>query len=188
MITQKRFLAIVNSASEAWRKDRRELLSCFDSEKLWERIHAYVDLTPDSDLSELTKSLDFGEPNKRSVLRSVISEELIPDQEGKLEAAIGLALDRAFLTLCDRGALKNLSIVDEIPARAQADMDLISANVAAAAPKKVVQVAPPVPPVDPVQLCVQDFHELGSKAFQAKYLSNTNNRKFYEAAIDRGLL
>lgn len=187
MITQKRFLAIIQSASEAWRKDRKELLSCFDSEKLWEVLHAYIDLEPDSDLAEFTKSLDFGEPSKRAIMRAVISESG-PNQEILLENAIQLAIDRAFLTLFDRGALKKLFVVDEenLPARAQRDMDRIVANVEAAKPKAVVQVVPPAPPADPIDVCVKDFHELGSKEFLAKYLSNVHGRKHYEAAIDAG--
>jgi hypothetical protein len=43
------------------------------------------------------------------------------------------------------------------------------------------------PPADPVDVCVREFHEMGSRAFQAKYLNNSLNRKFYEAAIDRGI-
>ncbi len=190
MITQKRFLAIIQSASEAWRKDRKELLSCFDSEKLWEVLHAHIDLEPDSDLAEFTKSLDFGEPSKRAIMRAVISESG-PNQEILLENAIELALDRAFLTLFDRGALKKLFIVDEenLPARAQRDMDRIAARVEAAAPiAPAAPVAPPPPPADPVDVCVKDFHELGSSAFQRKYLSDTRNRPYYETAIDRGLL
>jgi hypothetical protein len=163
-------------------------LSCFDSEKLWEKIHAQVDLEPDQDLGNFTRSLDFGEPNKRSILRAAIDEEQGPDQEEKLEAAISLALDRAFLMLIDRGALKKLYIVDEIPARAQADMDRIARNVEAAAPRKVAQAVPQAPPADPVQLCVQDFYQLGSTAFQRKYMQNQNLRVHYETAIDRGLL
>lgn len=77
---------------------------------------------------------------------------------------------------------------NEVPAKAQRDMDLMTANVEAAAPKKVVAAAPPAPTIDPVDQCVKDFHQLGSKAFQLKYLNNTNNRRFYETAIDRGLL
>ena len=89
MITQKRFLAIINSASEAWRKDRKELLSCFDSEKFWEVLHAHIDLEPDLDLAEFTKSLDFGEPSKRAIMRVEISESG-PNEEILLEYAIEL--------------------------------------------------------------------------------------------------
>ena len=188
MITKKRFLSIIQSASEAWRKERKELLSCFDSEKLWEVLHAHIDLEPDCDLAEFSRSLEFGEPSKRAIMRAVISESG-PNQEILLENAIELALDRAFLTLFDRGALKKLFIVDEenLPVRAQCDMDRIAARVEAAAPKApAAPVAPPPPPADPVDVCVKDFHELGSAAFSKKYLSNQNNRVHYETAINAG--
>lgn len=188
MITKKRFTQILSNAAEQWKSNRKELLSCFDADKLWERLHAYIDLEPDTDLGNATKALDFGEPNKRSIMREVISEETGADAEEKLEAAISLALDRALLTLFDRGALKKLLIVDEVPARAQHDMDLIAANVEAAAPKEVVQVTPPAPPLDPVAQCATDWHSMGSKAFQAKYVLNTNNRKWFDIACERGLV
>jgi hypothetical protein len=188
MITKKRFMQIIQSASEAWRKERKELLSCFDSERLWEVLHAHIDLEPDFGLTEFSRSLEFGEPNKRAIMSAVISESG-PDQELLLENAIELALDRAFLTLFDRGALKKLLVVDEenLPARAQRDMDRVVANVEAAAPKApVAPVAPPPPPADPVDVCVREFHELGSSAFAKKYLANTDNRHYYEMAIEAG--
>ena len=188
MISQKRFVQIVTSASEQWRSKNRELFSCFDTEKLWERIHAFVDLEPDTDLGNFTKSLDFGEVSMKSIMRAAISEELFPDREERLAAAIELALDRAFLTLFDRGALSSLLVLEEIPPRGQKAMDRIASRVEAAKPTPKVQVAPPPQPVDPVAQCVKDFHELGMQAFKQKYMNDTRNRIFYETAIDRGLI
>jgi hypothetical protein len=62
----------------------------------------------------------------------------------------------------------------------------MSARVEAARPATAAYVVPPPPPADPVDVCVKEFHELGSKAFQVKYLNNVHNRKFYEAAIAAG--
>jgi len=187
MITQKRFHQILNRTAEQWRSKNKELFSCFDTDKLWERIHAFVDLEPDADLGDLTKSLDFGEPDKRSIMRAAISE-LGPDQEHQLEAALELALDRAFIVLFDRGALQSILVLEEVPAKTQRDMDRIAARVEAAKPAPKAQVVAPPPPADPVDVCVKDFHEMGMQAFKTKYLNHSGNRKFYEAAIDRGLL
>jgi len=52
----------------------------------------------------------------------------------------------------------------------------------------VQEVVAPVAPIDPVDVCVRDFHELGSNAFKTKWIANTKNRVFYELAIDRGRL
>jgi hypothetical protein len=105
-----------------------------------------------------------------------------------LAEALELSLDRAFLTLWDRGALASLMVVDEPPARAQKQMDAIGARVDAAKPKPVVPVVPPPTPVDPVEVCVRDWHELGMQKFKAKYMNDTRMRVHYETAIDRGLL
>jgi hypothetical protein len=185
MINEKKLREVIYRTSEQWRAKNKELFSCFDSEKLWERVHAFTDLEPDTDFNAVLKSLDFGVPTKRNAMRAAISEEG-PDQQDTLAEALELALDRAFLTLYDRGALAKLFVVEEIPAKAQRDLDRIAARVEAAKPKASVATVAPPPPADPVDVCVKEFHELGSKAFQAKYLSNTNNRKYYEAAIEAG--
>jgi hypothetical protein len=102
--------------------------------------------------------------------------------------AVDLNYNRAFITLWDRGALTRLLITDELPAQAQRDLDRIAAAVEAAAPVAEQEVVIPPGPIDPVALCVKEFHEMASSAFKAKYLNNYKNRPAYEAAIDRGLL
>jgi hypothetical protein len=186
MITKARLIETINGTSEQWRTKNKELFSCFDQDKLWEVVHAFNDLEPDAGLEAAMKSIDCGEPNKRSIMRAVISE-LGPNEVDQLEAALELALDRAFITLWDRGALNSLFVVEEIPSRAQRDLDRMAARVEAAKPKApAAPVAPPPPPEDPVDVCVRDWHELGSTAFQKKYISDTRNRPYYEAAIDAG--
>jgi hypothetical protein len=187
MINEQRLREVIQRTSEQWRDRNRELFSCFDADGLWERIAAFNDLEPDVDFGKVLKSLTYGEPNKRNVMVVAISE-MGPDEEEMLANALELSLDRAFITLFDRGALSSLFVLDEIPARAQKAMDRIAARVEAAKPKPKVQVAPPPPPVDPVAQCVKDFHELGMQAFKHKYMDDTRNRIFYETAIDRGLI
>ena len=186
MINEKKLREIIGRTTEQWRTNRREIFSCFDADKLWERVRAFNDLEPDADFEKALKSITYGEPNKRNVMVVAISE-MGPDEGETLAEALELSLDRAFLTLWDRGALSSLLVLDEIPARAQKAMDRIASRVEAAKPKPKVQVAPPPQPVNPVAQCVKDFHELGMQAFKQKYMNDTRNRIFYETAIDRGL-
>ncbi len=86
-------------------KSERNCCRVFESVKLWEVLHAHIDLEPDCDLAEFSRSLGFGEPSKRAIIGGATWESG-PNQEILLENAIELALDRAFLTLFDRGALK----------------------------------------------------------------------------------
>jgi len=143
---------------------------------------------PDADFNATLKKLTFGEPTRHNIMAQAISEEG-PDQELMLANALELAFDRAFVTLWDRGALSNLIVLGEIPAKAQKDMQRITVRVEAAAPKPVVQTPPPpAPPADPVAQCVGDFHELGMQAFKKKYMDDTRMRVHFELATDRGLL
>jgi hypothetical protein len=187
MINEQKLREIIARTSEQWRSKNKELFSCFDQDKLWERIGAFTDLEPDADFGKVLKSLTYGESTRRNVMVAAISE-MGPDQGELLANALELSLDRAFLTLYDRGALTSLLVLDEIPQRAQRDLDRIAARVEAAKPKPVVQVAAAPAPVDPVAQCVEDFHEMGMQKFKAKYMNDTRMRIHYETAIDRGLL
>jgi hypothetical protein len=187
MINEKKLREIIGRTTEQWRTNRREIFSCFDADKLWERVRAFNDLEPDADFEKALKSITYGEPNKRNVMVVAISE-MGPDEGETLAEALELSLDRAFLTLWDRGALNSLLVVGEIPARAQREMDRIAARVKAAKPEPKIQVAPPRVQVDPIDQCVKDFHEMGMQAFKRKYMDDTRGRVHYEAAIDRGLI
>ena len=187
MINERKLREIIGRTTEQWRTSRKEIFSCFDGDRLWERIHAFNDLEPDADFEKVLKSITYGEPNKRNVVAVAISE-MGADEGEMLAEALELSLDRAFLTLYERGALNSLLVVGEIPARAQKQMDAIAARVGAAKPKPVVQVAPPPTPEDPVEVCIRDWRELGMQKFKAKYMNDTRMRVHYETAIDRGLL
>ena len=187
MINERKLREVIQHTSEQWRSKNRELFSCFDSERLWERIAAFNDLEPDADFGKILKSLTYGESTRRNVMVAAISETG-PDQEELLANALELSLDRAFLTLWDRGALTSLLVIDEVPPRAQRDLDRIVARVEAARPNPVVQVAAAPTAVDPVAQCVKDFHEIGMQKFKAKYMNDTRMRIHYETVIDRGLL
>jgi hypothetical protein len=178
--------AIINSANQ-WRTKNKELLSCFDAERLFEIIHAYNDLEPDSGFEAMLKTLTFGEPTRRNIMAQVVSEAG-PSEEETISKGLELSFDKAFLTLWDRGALASLLAVDDIPARAQQDLDRIARNVAASTPAPKVAVAAPPPVEDPVKACVRAFHELGSKEFQALYVNNAHGRKHFDEAVSRGWL
>lgn len=190
MITEQKFREAIFRGSEHWRTTNKELLSCFDADKLFERIQALNDLEPSEEFgSMLKRHVVLGTPNKRNVMVAAISEQF--DEEKIIEQGVALAFDRAFVTLFDRGALNKLFVVEEIPSRAQQDLDAMVARVEAAKPKPTAPtagvVATPVP-VDPVAQCVRDFHELGSKEFQRRYISDTRMRVHYEAAIASGAI
>lgn len=186
MINRQKLNDAILKGAEQWRRDNRELLSCFDQDRLWEVIHAHNDLSPDAEFDAMLKSkITYGELNRRNIMAAAISDDV--DEEGLIERGVQLSFDKAFVALWDRGALDSLLVVDDVPARAQQDLDRMAARVEAAKPApKVVQAAPPPPPVDPVAQCVRDYHEMGSKQFQQKYLSDTRNRKYYELAIEQG--
>ncbi len=158
----------------SWKKRNAEILSCFDIDRLQERMQAYADL-------------ELG----NAVLQELYaaSEE---DRDADAVAAIWFKVyNQSFTTLWDRGLLNHLLVVDQIPAKAQAQLDAMVAEVAAYSvePAAEAEVAAPVEvQVNPVTQCVTDFHELGSRQFKAKYLNNQKNRPIYEAAVDRGLL
>jgi hypothetical protein len=152
----------------------RELFSCFRTtgeDNLWDVFASYV----------RTSSSD------PDVQKAIYADD-VDCQDALVMQAIVLSYERIFLRLLERGALDRLLVVEELPPVAQADLDKMQANVDAAEPAEApVAVKAPVV-VDPVDTCVKDFHEMGSAQFQAKYLRNQNNRKFYDAAVAQGRL
>jgi hypothetical protein len=169
MISREAFGDLSRFSADQWKKRNKELLSCFrDGEGgIWDVIAAYMSTEPTD--PDILAAMDFNSEN--------------PDRT--MIQAVELSYDRAFITLFDRGALNRL-IEDEIPEHAQRDMDRIQAAVEAAKPAPVQEVVVPAAPLDPVDVCVREWHELGSGAFKKKYIDNRNNRVHYEAAISAG--
>jgi hypothetical protein len=156
----------------AWKKRNAEILSCFDIDKLQERMQAFADL-------ELGAAL-------MQELRDASNEARDADRVADTWMK---AYNQTFITLWDRGVLTHSIVVDDIPDAAQAQLDAMAAEVDSYNQvEEVAEYVAPVAPIDPVTLCVQEFHELASSQFKAKYLNNQRNRPIYEAAIDRGLL
>jgi hypothetical protein len=155
-----------------WKRKNAEILSCFDLDRLQERMQAYADL-------ELGKT----------VLQELYAASN-QDRDADAVAAVWMGVyNTSFVTLYDRGLLTHLIVVDEVPEAAQAQLDAMAAEVASSNVEPVAEFAAPVVvKIDPIALCVKEFHELGSSKFKAKYLDDRRNRPIYEAAIDRGLL
>jgi hypothetical protein len=156
----------------AWKKRNAEILSCFDLERLQERMQAYADLETGA-----------------SVMQE-LSEASNQHRDADAVAAVWFKVyNESFITLYDRGLLANLIVVDAIPEAAQAQLDAMAAEVEAYNHvEPVAEVVAPVVQIDPVTQCARDFHEMGSSQFAAKYLKNTRNRPTYDAACERGLL
>jgi hypothetical protein len=156
----------------AWKKRNAEILSCFDLERLQERMQAYADL-------------EMG----ASVMQE-LSEASNQHRDADAVAAVWFKVyNESFITLYDRGLLANLIVVDAIPEAAQAQLDAMAAEVEAYNHvEPVAEVVAPVVQIDLVTQCARDFHEMGSSQFAAKYLKNTRNRPTYDAACERGLL
>jgi hypothetical protein len=170
VISREAFGDLSRFSADLWKKRNKELLSCFrvGDGGLWETISAYMSTEPTD--PDILAAMDFNSDN--------------PDWT--MMTAVERSYDRAFLTLWDRGALDRLLVEDEIPEQAQRDMNRIQAAVEAAKPAPPKEVVVPVAPVDPIELCVREFHEMGSDAFKKKYLDNRNHRAHYEAAIAAG--
>jgi hypothetical protein len=170
MISREAFGDLSRFSADQWKKRNKELLSCFrDGEGgIWDVLAAYMSVEPTD--PDVLAAMDFSSEN--------------PDRT--MMEAVEMSYNRAFITLFDRGALDRLLVEGEMPEHAQRDMDRIQAAVEAAEPAPVQEVVVPAAPVDPIEVCVREFHEMGSDAFKKKYLDNRNNRKHYEAAIVAG--
>jgi hypothetical protein len=151
-----------------WKKRNNEVLSVFDLSKLQDAMQAFADL-------------EMG----KSVLHELYrASEQSRDADAVAQKWMQI-YNTAFVTLFDRGVLK--IVVEDIPAEAQAQLDRMADEVASynyVEPEEEVIV--PVVQVDPVDVCVRDFRELGSNAFKSKWVTHQANRRFYEQAIASG--
>jgi hypothetical protein len=169
MISRDAFIDLSSFGADQWKRKNKEPLSCFRNGEggIWDTLAAYMSTEPTD--PDVLAAMDFNAEN--------------PDRD--MIEAVEMSYNRAFITLWDRGALNRL-LLDEIPEHAQRGLDRIAAAVEAAKPAPLREVVVPAVPVDPIELCVREFHEMGSNAFKRKYLDNRNNRVHYEAAIEAG--
>jgi len=150
----------------SWKKKNAEILSCFELDKLQERMQAYADL-------EMGKA---------------VLQELYAASEEDRSAIWFKVYNESFIMLYERGVLAHLKVVDELPEAAKAQLGAMADDVDYYPEPEAKVAAPVVVQIDPVTQCVTDFHEMGSSAFKKKYIDDTRNRPIYEAAIARGAL
>lgn len=170
MFTNRDFQDLGAFTTGLWSKKYKEALSLFDLPRLQEAMQAYVELESADEDGELV---------------AAAQDETNPDSA--VIRAFERLYTRIFITLYDRGVLSHIMVVDEIPERAQRQLDAMVAEVESQRCAKVeVQQKPAAPVVEenPVDVCVRDFHELGASAFKIKWVTNTKNRPVYERAVE----
>jgi hypothetical protein len=156
-----------------WAKKYKEILSIFDLQRLQESMHAFVELENADEDGELIAASE---------------DERNPD--AAVIAAFDRLYSRVFVTLYDRGVLAPFMVLEEVPEGAQRQLDAMAGEVESHRARKAARQQAPVAPVvvaeNPVDVCVREFHELGSNAFKTKWLNNSKNRMYYERAIEAG--
>lgn len=167
--TAKDIRDIAAQACEAFRSSYMDLLSCFRLEgplELWAALENFVTASPVSDA--VTKAIQDG-------------------QEGALLQAFKRSMQTAFTTLYNKGALRRLQLVDELPPEALRDLRVLLTTVAPPRPAPA-----PVVPAAPVETledtCVREFKELSSAAWKMKWLSNQHNRVIADRCAAEGRL
>jgi hypothetical protein len=165
-----------------WEKDFAELLSCYDSEKLRSIMgdfsHLEANINP---VKDLLNEPGFNDLPENQQFPFVIR-------------AIRHSFNVIFNTLFSRGALDRLLVVEETTDEAEAQIDRIREEIAAYESEQrdrqdeaaAIAAEPVEVVVDPIDQCVQDFHEMGSAAFKLKYLNDQRGREHYNAAIAAG--
>jgi hypothetical protein len=173
MFTENDFNDLGGFTIGLWAKKYKEILSVFDLPRLQDSMQAFVELENADEDGELTAAAQDARNPDAAVM-----------------AAFDRLYTRVFVTLYDRGVLAPFIVVDDVPEGAQRQLDAMIDEVESYRSRKAARQQAPVAPVviaeNPVDRCIKDFHEMGSNAFKAKYLSNTKNRGYYEAAIEAG--
>jgi hypothetical protein len=128
----------------------------------------------------------------KNPLSAEISEAVQDGDEVALLQVLIKAMEVAFATLYEKGALARLQIVEALPPEAMGEWLAMSRRAGstslAAAPAPQVEEAPAIPTVveTPVETCAREWITLPSDQFRAKYLNHRGNRKFYEQALAEG--
>jgi len=167
-----------------WEKKNAELLSCYDSAKLRSLMGTFSEIETDvNPVRDLLNEKGLHELPERDQFNTVID-------------AVEHSFNLIFLTLLDRSTLGRLLIVSEAEITDEAEKQLskmrqdvhaYEANQRARQQEAAAIAAEPETVVeDPQDVCVREFHNLGSAAFRAKYISNTANRHIYESCVSQG--
>lgn len=116
-----------------------------------------------------------------SLLTVEIQEAVVDGDEVALIQAFRRAMEYAFVTLLEKGALKRIRLVDTWPPEAFAEYERIrryfvsTTATAPAAPAPSALVAPVVTET-PIETCSREFRELPSRVWKRKWLDDQCNR------------
>jgi hypothetical protein len=182
-INRQDLIDIGNIRVQSWERKNAELLSHYDTKKVRELIQTFSEVEDVNPVRDMLQQPWFTEQSESEQFRLV-------------GVAMKHAFDVMFLTLYDRAVFDRHLVVTESTEEGEQQLQTMRADVAKyrdiQAQYNQQQAAIADEPVevveDPHDVCVREFHELGSAAFKAKYISNTANRPIYEEAINRGLL
>jgi hypothetical protein len=110
-------------------------------------------------------------------------------------------LEFAFVSLNRKGALDRLRLLaedDAWPVEATAEWIRMeqslgsllpsAGSASTVAPAAQAPIAPVVVVETPIEVAARDWKELSGDQFRAKYLNHQGNRKFYEQALEQGLI
>ena len=118
----------------------------------------------------------------KNPLSAEISEAVQDGDEVALLQVLIKAMELAFATLYEKGALARLQIVEALPPEAMGEWLAMSRRAGstspAAAPASQAEETPVVPVVSetPVETCAREFREMPSREWKRKWLDNRNNR------------
>jgi hypothetical protein len=168
-------------SGKRWIKDKAEALACYDK-KIFGLMEDYTEL-------ELKKGFVEAAMNQPGFLDLDFGKQF-----STLLAAFYHSFNAVFIELFDRGVLDRHLAVREVTDEAEEQVGRMREEVAAYEANRrallqqaeAIAVQPELAIVDPVDQCVQDFHQMGSPAFKAKYLNNQHGREHYNAAISAG--
>jgi hypothetical protein len=127
----------------------------------------------------------------KSPLTQEINEALADGDEIALTRAFIHAMEFSFVTLYEKGALKRLQLIADLPDEAVTELKRMQRAVGPKPKASVVPVLSPAPttPViaeTPIEICVREFRELPSSAWKQKWLNDRRNRPITDQAFAEG--
>jgi len=125
----------------------------------------------------------------KNAMTAEIAEAVADGDEVALTQAFQRAMEYAFVTLLEKGALTRLKLVETWPPEAIAEYERMRRSVVKAAhttPASAPEPVAPLVPETPVETCTREFRELPSSAWQKKWLNDTRNRPVAEQAASEG--
>jgi len=167
-------IRIADRGASGFRADTMNLLSCYELEGEFGLYAVLANFV-----------------QTKNPMTAEISEAVRDGDEVALAQAFRRAMEFAFVSLLEKGALKRIQLVESWPTEAVAEYGRIRRSVAAI---KVATAAPVVapPPVvsvvleTPVEVCSREFRELPSSSWKAKWLNDQRNRPVADQAAAEG--